>query len=99
MLAPSRSEPALLEDLDTLCPSRDFSRRDFVRPSIGSGLAAAWLPVMAHTLIRTDRSGLLAGEAMIGVDGLSLPADRAAPLNRAGAPMVLVVSVGLGVRE
>jgi carboxymethylenebutenolidase len=30
-------------------PARDFSRRAFVRTTVGSGFAAAVLPVMAQT--------------------------------------------------
>ena len=32
---------------DSLVPTRDFSRRDFVRTTVGSGFAAAVLPVAA----------------------------------------------------
>jgi len=31
----------LHQELDSLAPSRDFSRRDFVRVSVGTGFAAA----------------------------------------------------------
>ncbi|HEX7439323.1 MAG TPA: carboxymethylenebutenolidase, partial [Caldimonas sp.] len=40
---------ALLE-LDSLTPTRDFSRRDFVRTAVGSGFAAAVLPAGAQTI-------------------------------------------------
>ena len=50
------------EDLDNPSTNRGFSRRDFVRASIGSGFAAAVLPVTAQTVIKTDSVGLLAGE-------------------------------------
>ena len=46
----------LRNDLDSLTPTRDFSRRDFVRTAVGSGFAAAVLPVSAQT-IKTDSSG------------------------------------------
>ena len=36
-------------DLASLVPGRDFSRRDFVRTAVGSGFAAAVLPVSAQT--------------------------------------------------
>jgi carboxymethylenebutenolidase len=38
---------------DSLTPTRDFSRRDFVQTAVGSGFAAAVLPVSAQT-ITTD---------------------------------------------
>ena len=87
------------QDFDSLTPSRDFSRRDFVRTSVGSGFAAAVLPVMAQTVIKTDSAGLVAGEVMIPVGDFKLPAYRAAPAGKAGAPVVLVVSEIFGVHE
>ena len=89
----------LQEELDSLTPSRDFSRRDFVRTSVGTGFAAAVLPVMAQTVIKTDTAGLVAGEVMIPVGDFKLPAYRAAPANVANAPVVLVVSEIFGVHE
>ena len=87
------------EDLDTPSTNRGFSRRDFVRASVGSGFAAAVLPVTAQTVIKTDSLGLLAGEVMIGVGDFKLPAYRAAPLDRVNPPVVLVVSEVFGVHE
>ncbi len=87
------------EDLDTPSTNRGFSRRDFVRASVGSGFAAAVLPVTAQTVIKTDSVGLLAGEVMIGVGDFKLPAYRAAPLDRVNPPVVLVVSEVFGVHE
>jgi len=91
--------PMLRQDLDSLTPSRDFSRRDFVRTSVGSGFAAAVLPVMAQTMIKTDSAGLVAGEVEIPVGDFKLPAYRAAPAGRAHAPLVLVISEIFGVHE
>ncbi len=87
------------QELDCLVPQRDFSRRDFVRTSVGSGVAAAVLPVAAQTAIKTGTDGLLAGEVTIPVGDFKMPAYRAAPLNRRNAPMVLVVSEIFGVHE
>jgi carboxymethylenebutenolidase len=89
----------LKEELDCLVPHRDFSRRDFVRTSVGSGFAAAVLPVVAQTTIKTDTNGLLAGEVTIPVGDFKMPAYRAAPLNMKNAPVVLVVSEIFGVHE
>ena len=86
-------------DFDSLTPHRDFSRRDFVRTSVGSGFAAAVLPVMAQTVIKTDTNGLLAGEVTIPVGDFKLPAYRAAPAGRDNAPVVLVLSEIFGVHE
>jgi carboxymethylenebutenolidase len=87
------------EDFNSLTPSRDFSRRDFVRASVGTGFAAAVLPVMAQTVIKTDSAGLMAGEVTIPVGDFKLPAYRAAPLGKANAPVVLVISEIFGVHE
>ena len=87
------------EDFDSLKPSRDFSRRDFVRTSVGTGFAAAVLPVMSQTVIKTDSADLLVGEVLIPVGDFKLPAYRAAPLGKANAPVVLVISEIFGVHE
>ena len=87
------------EDFDSLTPSRDFSRRDFVRTSVGSGFAAAVLPVMAQTVVKTDSVGLVAGEVKIPVGDFKLPAYRAAPAGKPHAPVVLVISEIFGVHE
>ena len=88
----------LRSDLDSLTPSRDFSRRGFVQTAIGSGFAAAVLPVAADTL-KTDASGLTAGEVQIPVGSSSIPAYRAAPEGKTGLPVVLVLSEIFGVHE
>ncbi|MDN3920722.1 dienelactone hydrolase family protein [Roseateles violae] len=88
----------LKQDLDSLTPSRDFNRRDFVQTAVGSGFAAAVLPVTAQT-IKTDAAGLEAGEVMIPVGDFKLPAYRAVPAGKKNAPVVLVVSEIFGVHE
>ena len=87
------------QDFDSLTPGRDFSRRDFVRTSVGSGFAAAVLPVMSQTVTMTDSADLLVGEVFIPVGDFKLPAYRAAPLGKANAPVVLVISEIFGVHE
>jgi carboxymethylenebutenolidase len=89
----------LRQDVDSLTPSRDFSRRDFVRTSVGSGFAAAVMPIAAQTVIKTDSNGLIAGEVTIPVGDFKMPAYRAAPVGKANAPVVLVVSEIFGVHE
>jgi carboxymethylenebutenolidase len=87
------------QDLASLTPSRDFNRRDFVRTSVGTGFAAAVLPICAQTTIKTDSTGLVAGEVTIPVGDFRMPAYRAAPAGKANAPVVLVVSEIFGVHE
>jgi carboxymethylenebutenolidase len=86
------------DDLDSLLPARDFSRRDFVRTTVGSGFAAAVLPVTAQT-VKTDTHGLVAGEVTIPVGDFKMPAYRAAPQGKRNAPVILVVSEIFGVHE
>ena len=87
------------QEIDSLLPQRDFSRRAFVRTSVGSGFAAAVMPVTAQTVVKTDATGLLAGEVMIPVGDFKMPAYRAAPAGKANAPVILVISEIFGVHE
>jgi carboxymethylenebutenolidase len=77
----------------------DFSRRDFVRAAVGSGFAAAVMPVSAQTVIHTDTKGLVAGPVSIPVGKFNMPAYRAAPEGKGNLPVVLVVSEIFGVHE
>ena len=93
----------LKEDFDTLVPATSpldaLSRRQFVSRSVGTGFAAAVLPVTAQTVVKTDSQGLLAGEVTIDVGGFKMPAYRAAPAGKPNAPVVLVISEIFGVHE
>ncbi|MCM5679529.1 dienelactone hydrolase family protein [Schlegelella sp. S2-27] len=86
------------EDLDSLTPTRDFSRRSFVKTAVGSGFAAAVLPVTAQTL-KTDSEGLTVGEVTVPVGGFKMPAYRAQPAGKTNLPVVLVISEIFGVHE
>ena len=88
----------LHQDLDSLTPSRDFSRRDFVKTSVGSGFAAAVLPVTAQT-VKTSADGLTAGEVTVMVGDFKMPAYRAQPAGKTNLPVVLVISEIFGVHE
>ncbi len=88
----------LRNDVDSLTPTRDFDRRDFLRTAVGSGFATAVLPVTAQT-IKTDTAGLTAGEVTIPVGDFKMPAYRAAPQGKSGLPVILVVSEIFGVHE
>jgi carboxymethylenebutenolidase len=88
------------EDFDTLVPPRGgFNRRGFVRSALGTGFAAAALPLCAQTVIRTPSDGLVVGEVTVPVGDFKMPAYRAAPAGKTGAPVVLVVSEIFGVHE
>src|SRR5438105_1773673 len=85
-------------DVDSLTPSRRFNRRDFVQTAVGSGFAAAVLPVGAQTII-TDTVGLTAGPVTVRVGDFKMPAYRAQPAGKTNLPVVLVVSEVFGVHE
>lgn len=89
----------LKEEFDTLVPPGGLDRRGFVRTAVGTGFAAAALPIAAQTVVKTDTAGLVAGEVTIPVGDFKLPAYRAAPAGKANAPVVLVVSEIFGVHE
>ncbi|MCW5662608.1 MAG: dienelactone hydrolase family protein [Piscinibacter sp.] len=89
----------LQQEIDSLVPASAYSRRRFVRTSLGSGFAAAVLPVTAQT-IKTDTGGVTTGEVTIPVGDFKLPAFRAHPEGRVnGLPVVLVISEIFGVHE
>jgi carboxymethylenebutenolidase len=93
-------ETSFLGDVNALVPpAREFSRRDFVRTSVGSGFAAAVMPVCAQTVVKTDSAGLVAGEVIIPVGEFKMPAYRAAPEGKTGLPVVLLISEIFGVHE
>ena len=87
------------DDFDLLVPSQGLSRRSFGRTAVGAGFAAAVLPVMAQTTIKTDANGLLAGEVDIPVGSFKMPAYRAAPAGKTRAPVIFVISEIFGVHE
>ena len=86
-------------ELDSLTPSRAFSRRDFARTSVGAGFAAAVMPVEAQTQVKTSSDGLTVGEVTINVGDFKMPAYRAMPAAKSKLPVVLVVSEIFGVHE
>jgi len=87
-----------VEDVKSLVPGKDFNRRDFVQTAVGTGFAAAVLPVGAET-IKTDSNGLEADEVFIPVGDFKMPAYRAQPQGRTQLPVVIVISEIFGVHE
>lgn len=79
--------------------SDGVDRRDFLKVALGSGFAAAALPVMAQNVIQTDTAGLTAGTITLTVNGQSVPVYRAQPEGKRNLPVVLVVSEIFGVHE
>jgi carboxymethylenebutenolidase len=85
-------------DLTSLAPRLDFSRREFVVTSLAAGFAMAAQPVSAQT-ITTDTNGLEAGEVKIPVKDGDVPAYRALPADGKNLPVILVVQEIFGVHE
>jgi carboxymethylenebutenolidase len=88
----------LSPDVDNLIPHVPFDRRTFLKATIGSGFAAAVLPVSAQT-IHTDTAGLEAGEIRFDSQGTSVPAYRAQPQGKTKLPVIIVIHEIFGVHE
>ncbi|AMO98606.1 prolyl oligopeptidase family protein [Collimonas arenae] len=95
--------PNLEEDFDSLVAKTSLSgevdRRTFLKTTLGTGFAAAVMPVTAQTVIKTDAVGLTAGALEIQQNGLSVPIYRAQPEGKTNLPVVLVISEIFGVHE
>jgi carboxymethylenebutenolidase len=79
-------------------PHRTVTRRGFMMRTLAAGFALAARPVAAET-ITTDQIGLRAGTVSIATGDGQMPAYRAGPAQRLGAPVVLVVQEIFGVHE
>lgn len=93
----------LKQDFDSLVAktslSDDVDRRTFLKAALGTGFAAAVMPVTAQTVIKTDAEGLTAGPLEIQENGLSVPIYRSQPEGKTNLPVVLVISEIFGVHE
>lgn len=80
-------------------PKVELSRRGFVATGLTAGFSVAAGPVMAQTAIKTDTTGLFAGDIQIPTpDGL-MPAYWAMPAQGANFPTILVIQEIFGVHE
>lgn len=90
-------------DFDSLLAKTALSdgvdRRRFMKAALGTGFAAAVMPVAAQNVIKTDAAGLTAGEVSITVNGQKVPVYRAQPQGKTNLPVILVVSEIFGVHE
>src|SRR5688572_18943548 len=86
-------------DLLSLMPKVDFNRRSFMATSLITGFTVAAGPVMGQTAIKTDATGLVAGEVDIPVKGGMMKAYRAQPEGKGPFPTILVVQEIFGVHE
>ena len=86
------------EELRSLMPKTEFTRREFVMTTLAAGFALAVRPVSAQT-ITTDTTGLIAGEIKIPTADAQIPAYRAMPATEGSFPVVLVIQEIFGVHE
>jgi carboxymethylenebutenolidase len=75
------------------------TRRFALKAAIGVGYAAAAMPIIAQSAIKTPVTGLVTGEVTIDVNGFKMPAYRSAPAGKSDLPVVLVISEIFGVHE
>lgn len=88
----------LEQEVASQLPKNTFTRRGFVVTALGTGFAAAVLPVGAQT-ITTDATGLDAGEVRIPVADGMMPAYRAQPAGKTNLATVIVIQEIFGVHE
>lgn len=86
------------DELRSLMPKTEFTRREFVMTTLAAGFALAVRPVSAQ-MITTDTTGLIAGEVKIPTADGQIPAYRAMPATGGPFPVVLVVQEIFGVHE
>jgi carboxymethylenebutenolidase len=91
------------QDFDSLVAKTSLSdtvdRRDFLKVALGSGFAAAVLPVSAQSVVKTDSAGLTAGRINLMVKGQEVPVYRAQPEGKTGLPVIVVVPEIFGIHE
>lgn len=75
------------------------TRRTALKVALGAGYAAAALPIMAQTAIKTSADGLTTGETTVEVNGFKVPLFYAAPAGKKNLPVVLVIQEIFGVHE
>jgi carboxymethylenebutenolidase len=98
MLDPNQSQ-----DFSSLLPGQGAaagaSRRAALKLALGVGYAAAAMPIMAQTAIKTPSDGLHTGQSSYDVQGFQVPFYYAAPEGKTHLPVVLVVHEIFGVHE
>lgn len=86
-------------EFDSLVPPQTFDRRSFMVTTLGAGFALATQSALAQTAIKTDETGLVAGEIKVPVQDGEMVAYRAVPGGLNKPPVVLVVSEIFGAHE
>ena len=90
-------------EFDALLPGKSTengaSRRTALKAALGVGYAAAAMPIMAQTAIKTPSDGLRTGETTFEVNNFKVPAYFAAPAGKTNLPVILVIQEIFGVHE
>lgn len=93
----------MMTEFNALLPGQSTeagaSRRTALKAALGAGYAAAALPIMAQTAIKTPAEGLKTGETTYEVNGFKVPAYFAAPAGKTSLPVILVIQEIFGVHE
>ena len=91
------------DDFNSLLPGKSTeagaTRRTALKTALGVGYAAATLPIMAQTAIKTDTTGLDAGEGIFDADGATISYYYAKPEGKKNLPVILVVQEIFGVHQ
>lgn len=91
------------DDFNALLPGKTTeagaTRRTALKTALGVGYAAAAMPIMAQTAIKTPSTGLTSGEGIYDVDGFMVPFFYAAPEGKKNLPVILVIQEIFGVHE
>jgi carboxymethylenebutenolidase len=90
-------------DFNALLPGQSTeagaTRRTALKTALGVGYAAAAMPIMAQTAIKTSSTGLATGEGTYDVGGFKVPFFHAAPDGKKNLPVILVIQEIFGVHE
>ncbi|MFM9902733.1 MAG: dienelactone hydrolase family protein [Polaromonas sp.] len=93
----------LKNEFDALLPGQSTdagaSRRTALKAALGVGYAAAAMPIMAQTAIKTSADGLKTGQTTFEVNGFKVPVFYAAPAGKTNLPVILVIQEIFGVHE
>ncbi len=92
---------AIRSEIDSLAAAVPVDRRGFMLGSAGAGFALSVAPVgdLLAQVVKTDSTGLTAGDVSIPVGGTQLPAYRAMPAGKRNLPTILVIQEIFGVHE
>lgn len=92
---------ALKNEIDSQLPGssseQGASRRVALKTALGLSYAAAVMPIVAQTEVKTSADGLQVGEGSFKVADVNVPLYYAAPAGKKNLPVVLVVHEIFGV--